>query len=150
MFDVCILSIASPLYYALYKDGELYLSETIEGKTSDSLIQMYMRLKSNGYKIQAIYYASGPGNLSTLRLTHVFLHTLAIAEDIKLFATDGFSMIGDKPIFAFGNKYFIKKDDTIEFVALDNVKKSPFVFPLRLDKSIFTLECVPLYILPAV
>ncbi len=149
MKDLLVFCINAPLYYGIYDCNKLESTHCIEDKTSSALSQMYLHLKSQNLDIKNIYYACGPGNLSALKLTHIFLHTLALTQNINLFATDSFSLTDNAPIYAFGNKYFVKNNDKIEFVSLPKQSPKPFNFPKILDKSLFCLEKKPLYIIPA-
>lgn len=149
MKDLLVFCVRSPLHYGIYHRNRLESTHCIEGKISNALPQMYLCLKSQNLHIQNIYYACGPGNLSALKLTHIFLHTLSLTQNINLFATDSFSLTNNAPIYAFGNKYFIKRNDKIEFISLPKQSPKPFGFPKILNKDLFCLEKKPLYIIPA-
>jgi hypothetical protein len=73
-------------------------------------------------------------------------------KGIPLRATNGFFFNDEDPIKAPGNRFFIKKDDSIVVDLLerdlDHIKL--FTLPAFLVDSIFSCECEPLYILPAV
>ncbi len=204
IYELALLCINSPMYYAVYKDRELFFEAKKEGKILDCLHSMQCELQEKRIDISAVYYARGPGNLSALKLAHTFLHTLAVMEGVKLHSCDSFALLGDVAIFAYGKRYFIKRDKNIECVFLDSsletgisnvaqnmdknhcvdsVDSADFVdcgcattikssiistkkptnqpkvifdslfyfrFPCKLDISLFTSPCEPLYILPAV
>lgn len=111
-YNLLLLSIHQPLYYALYLDNDLVYAQTIDEKPSSALPRMYNTLKERKETINNIYYANGPGNLSALKLTHTFLHTWAIAENVKLYAAESFALLPDSFIYAFGKKYFTKSSST--------------------------------------
>lgn len=121
MYEIALVCINSPLYYGVYKDRNLIYEAKKEGKTLDALHAMQCELKAKHITPKAVYYARGPGNLSALKLTHTFLHTLEVVEGIELRACDSFDLLGEVAIFAFGKRYFIKRDNEIECVFLDEV-----------------------------
>lgn len=121
MYEIALVCINSPLYYGVYKDRNLIYEAKKEGKTLDALHAMQCELKAKHITPKAVYYARGPGNLSALKLAHTFLHTLEVVEGIELRACDSFDLLGEVAIFAFGKRYFIKRDDEIECVFLDEV-----------------------------
>ncbi len=131
MYEVMLMCINSPLYYAVYKDRKLAFDAKIDGKTLDALYQMQCGLKQKNIEIKTIYYARGPGNLSALKLTHTFLHTLAVVENVELKACDSFDLLcnsleeglGEVAIFAYGKRYFIKRGGEIKCVFLENLDK---------------------------
>lgn len=124
MYEIALVCINSPLYYGVYKDRNLIYEAKKEGKTLDALHAMQCELKAKHITPKAVYYARGPGNLSALKLAHTFLHTLEVVEGIELRACDSFDLLGEVAIFAFGKRYFIKRDNEIECVFLDEVLKS--------------------------
>lgn len=121
MYEIALVCINSPLYYGVYKDRNLIYEAKKEGKTLDALHAMQCELKAKHITPKAVYYARGPGNLSALKLAHTFLHTLEVVEGIELRACDSFDLLGEVAIFAFGKRYFIKRDNEIECVFLDEV-----------------------------
>lgn len=121
MYEIALVCINSPLYYGIYKDRNLIYEAKKEGKTLDALHAMQCELKAKHITPKAVYYARGPGNLSALKLAHTFLHTLEVVEGIELRACDSFDLLGEVAIFAFGKRYFIKRDNEIECVFLDEV-----------------------------
>ena len=124
MYEIALLCINSPLYYGIYKDRNLIYEAKKEGKTLDALHGMQCELKAKHITPKAVYYARGPGNLSALKLAHTFLHTLKVVEGVELRACDSFDLLGEVAIFAFGKRYFIKRNDKIECVFLDEVLES--------------------------
>ncbi|WP_181646770.1 hypothetical protein [Helicobacter sp. 16-1353] len=119
-----------------------------DGKTSDILSSLFDEILHN-YKIENIFYANGPGNFSSLKLTHIFLQTLYIIQGIKLFCADSFSFTKDEFINAYGKIHFLKQNGVIKTTQLNDKKNARFELPNKLDSSIFSDSCFPLYILPA-
>lgn len=132
-YNILLFCINQPLHYAIYDDDVLVFARTIDEKPSGALAIAFQEIeafcenkrenecaqknsdksvKQERAKIGAIYYAAGPGNLSALRLTHVFLHSLAIIKGIKLYAADSFAFLPNSYIYAFGKRYFHKADST--------------------------------------
>ncbi len=87
-----------------------------------------------------------------IKISYIFLKTLSIVKDIPLFAADAFVFNGETPIKAVGKLYFVKENGIIRTKKLDlnNKELSPLNLPLILDKTLFSKETEPLYILPAV
>lgn len=123
MYEIVLVCINSPLYYGVYKDRKLIYEAKKKGKTLDALHAIQCELKAKHITPKAVYYARGPGNLSALKLAHTFLHTLEVVEGVELKACDSFDLLGEVAIFAFGKRYFIKRDNEIECVFLDEVLK---------------------------
>lgn len=85
-----------------------------------------------------------------IKISYIFLKTMSIGLQIPLLACDGFALNGSTPIRAMRNLYFIKENDTISTVRLDEPVTQPFTLPTLLDVSLFGEETEPLYMLPAV
>ncbi len=119
-----------------------------DGKTSDVLALMFDEILRY-YTIERIFYANGPGNFSAIKLTHIFLQTLAFINDIELFCADSFYFTKDEFINAYGRIYFYKNKGKIKTTMLDNKKNAIFTLPNVLNASAFSKDCFPLYILPA-
>lgn len=186
--NLLLLCISSPVYYAIYDESpsesldsapesSLIESAQIDEKPSTALPKIYERVRAilheqsntHAKKLSGIYYASGPGNLSALKLAHTFLHSWAIIESIPLYATHSFTLLPDHYIYAFGKKYFTMHSNiapsptkspeqnlalitaNIECVLCENPPHNlPFTPPAILPKSSFCLPCEPIYILPPV
>lgn len=120
-----------------------------------------------------IYYVNGPGNFSAIKLTHIFLQTLSIAlnalnssinssgmkqnsaeqnknNKIRLFCADAFHFSDSEFINAYGKIHFCKVRSEIHITTLESKRVNSFTLPETLDVSIFSNNCTPLYILPAV
>ncbi|MCX2717741.1 hypothetical protein OQH61_08335 [Helicobacter sp. MIT 21-1697] len=102
-------------------------------------------------KIESIYYANGPGSFTALKLTHIFLHTLAMVYDIKLFATSSFYFTSDCYIKAFGTTcFYCDCEGNISLAHNIMSKNTSFFLPKTLDTARFHTHTQPLYILPPV
>ncbi len=147
--QLLVIGVTSPLKAALYRDGECLESVTLEGKSSEVLPGLLHDILYR-YKLKEIYYANGPGSFMAIKVTYVMLKTLSIALDIPLFAADAFTFNGNRPIKAIGKSCFVKKDGEISIVSGCIAEENSFEVPKRLEKSLFTGESEPLYVLPAV
>ncbi len=148
-YDLLLIPLRNGIGYGIYKECNLYKQGLIEGKSLDTLIGLWIKIKEK-YAINRIFYARGPGSLSALKLLHIFVHTLSITSGIKLFATDNF-YFSEHPILAFGNQYFIKYDGEIILKAFDvKIKDKIPNFPQKLNDKAFVDPLEPLYVLPAV
>lgn len=159
--NIVLISCSSPVLCGVYDDTfSLKTSFFSEEKTSDALVNIYQKLlayfKEEGLQLKAVYYAKGPGNFTSLKLTHIFLHTLALTQGVELFSTDSFYFNQNSPIKAFGNKFFIKKSgeniELKELVESENDEQKDlrkcFSLPYCLNTNDFDTHNVPLYILP--
>ena len=122
-----------------------------EKKTSEVLDKYFQEIFQN-YEIKSLFYTKGPGSFMSIKITYIFLKSISIVKNISLFATDGFAFNNNNPIKATGSFYFVKKDDKISTQKMDikDLDKLRFNLPKVLDKTIFSKDNQPLYILPAV
>ncbi len=148
--SVLVISLNSPLLVGVYHEGKLVKSYQKDEKTSDILPVVFDEIFSS-HEIEELFYARGPGSFMAIKVTYIFLKTISITKQIPVFATDGFSFNDNSPIKAVGSRFFMKKDDIIlaEILKDSNNIKS-FKLPNTLDKTIFSAEIEPLYVLPAV
>ena len=147
--DVILVSVSSPILLGVYIDNKLLKKFKLYGKTSDVLFAMFYDVKRE-YSISRVFYANGPGNFSSLKLTHIFLQTLSIVENIELFCVDSFYFTKDNFIEAYGKIHFFKENDDIKTTKLEIKKSAVFELPDIVDSTKFSNYCFPLYILPAV
>lgn len=147
--DVLLLSVDSPILLGIYNDNKLISSIKQEGKISEVLPPVFKEILRN-YEVQSIFYSNGPGNFSAIKLTHIFLQTIRITRGIQLFCADSFNFTNAKYINAYGKIHFYKESSSIKSIALESKIQNNFILPQILDSSIFSSECKPLYILPAV
>ncbi|MCD8544535.1 MAG: hypothetical protein LRY52_06675 [Sulfurospirillum cavolei] len=118
-------------------------------QTSDALPALFDVVLTN-YAPKRLFFARGPGSFMAIKISYIFLKTMSIGLQIPLLACDGFALNGSAPIRAMRNLYFIKENDTISTVRLDEPVTQPFTLPTLLDVSLFGEETEPLYMLPAV
>lgn len=158
--DIALLSIGGTIKCGLYENGVLFEEIVSKELTLNALPQIFESLLPNpkqdskytNMKINAIYYANGPGSFSALKLTHIFLHTLSLIYEIKLLATSSFYFTQAKYIKAFGTTYFYKDENNEIALAYDisSPQESEFHLPKILDTQAFHTQTEPLYILPPV
>lgn len=146
--DLVLISIASPILCGIYQDGECIESFSYECKTLDALTDLCEKIKSKN--IARVFYAKGPGSFTAIKLTHIFLQTLQITQNIELYSIDAFYFNQTSPIRAFGNQYFIKEGEEIILKSFESVESKDFALPKRIISEDFGRENEPLYILPPV
>ena len=148
--SVLVISLNSPLLVGVYHEGKLIKSYQKDEKTSDILPVIFDEILGC-YDVKELFFARGPGSFMAIKVTYIFLKTISITKQIPVFATDGFSFNENSPIKAVGSRFFMKKDDIITTEILKDSKNiKSFELPDTLDKTIFSAEIEPLYVLPAV
>jgi len=85
-----------------------------------------------------------------IKITYIFLRTLALTKGIVLYANDGFYFSKGEPIRAMRKMYFVKKEGTITTQFLQNSFETKFFLPKFIEIEKFSRDIEPLYILPAV
>ena len=146
-----IISIANPIIIGLYKDKELIDTISQEGKTSDILpiiIDDILKTKT----IDEIYFVNGPGSYMAIKVAYIFLKTFCQIKNIPLFACSGFKVNNNSPIKALGKKYFFQKENKeiqMRFLEKTDILID-FKLPESLNPSIFSMDTLPNYQLPAV
>ncbi|GAA7438336.1 tRNA (adenosine(37)-N6)-threonylcarbamoyltransferase complex dimerization subunit type 1 TsaB [Helicobacter pylori] len=137
----------------VYQNNFLCASYTSKSKTSEALVEVFSQLFKDFKNptlpaIKGVYYAKGPGSFTSLKLTHVFLHTLALIHNFELYSTTGFDFNDNTPILAYANKYFVSKE-TGSLSDFKDLKIAPkdFMLPPFLEKDKFTQLNTPFYIL---
>lgn len=154
--DLALVSLGDGVSLGVYQNNFLCTSYTSKSKTSEALVEVFSQLfkdfkNSTLPAIKGVYYAKGPGSFTSLKLTHVFLHTLALIHDFELYSTTGFDFNDNTPILAYANKYFVSKEreSLSDFKDLKIAPKD-FMLPPFLEKDKFTQLNTPFYILPPV
>ncbi len=147
--ELLLIAVTSPILAAIYKDGECIESYRREGKCSEVLPPLLHDILYN-YRVEAVYYANGPGSFMAIKIAYVMAKTVSSALDIPLYATDAFAFNGGRPIKAIGRSCFVKKEGSIRIEPDCSEEAAPFYAPKRLDRSIFCERSEPLYVLPAV
>lgn len=151
-----LISLGEGVLLGVYQNNFLCASYTSKSKTSEALVEVFSQLfkdlkNPNLPAIKGVYYAKGPGSFTSLKLTHVFLHTLALIHDFELYSTTGFDFNDNTPILAYANKYFVsqERESLTDFKDLKIAPKD-FKLPSFLEKNKFTQLNTPFYILPPI
>ncbi|WP_033602154.1 hypothetical protein [Helicobacter pylori] len=156
--DLALISLGERVLLGVYQNNSLKASYTSKAKTSEALVEVFLQLFKdfkNLYPaspvIKGVYYAKGPGSFTSLKLTHIFLHTLASIYDFELYSTTGFDFNDNTPILAYANQYFVSKEmeSLRDFKDLKVLPKD-FMLPSYLEKDKFTQSNTPFYILPPI
>ncbi|WP_367705029.1 tRNA threonylcarbamoyladenosine biosynthesis protein TsaB [Helicobacter pylori] len=154
--DLALISLGDGVLLGVYQNNFLCASYTSKSKTSEALVEVFSQLFEDFRNptlpaIKGVYYAKGPGSFTSLKLTHVFLHTLALIHDFELYSTTGFDFNDNTPILAYANKYFVSKgmESLSDFKDLKIAPKD-FMLPPFLEKDKFTQLNTPFYILPPI
>ena len=143
------ISLTSPLRVGVYQDARLIEEYCQLEQTSEILPVVFDKILQR-YKIKNLFFANGPGSFMAIKVSYIFLKTLSISLNVQLYGVDGFAFNQNRPIRALRKVYFIKKDDKIETKVIDEEVEQSFELPRLLDTEIFSKDCEPLYILPAV
>ncbi|KAF0999699.1 hypothetical protein HPYSS1_03242, partial [Helicobacter pylori SS1] len=93
--DLALISLGERVLLGVYQNNFLCTSYTSKSKTSEALVEVFSQLFKDFKNptlpaVKGVYYAKGPGSFTSLKLTHVFLHTLALIHDFELYSTTGF------------------------------------------------------------
>jgi hypothetical protein len=148
--DVLVISLGTPLLVGVYSENKLIKSFIKDEKTSDILPIIFDEILKE-FTVKGLFFAKGPGSFMAIKITYIFLRTLSITENIPIFATDGFNFNQNSPIKAVSSRFFMKKNDTITVEILKDISQiKSFKLPNILDKTIFSADVEPLYVLPAV
>ncbi|MGL2820770.1 tRNA threonylcarbamoyladenosine biosynthesis protein TsaB [Helicobacter pylori] len=154
--DLVLISLGDGVLLGVYQNNFLCASYASKSKTSEALVEVFSQLFKDFKNptlpaIKGVYYAKGPGSFTSLKLTHVFLHTLALVHDFELYSTIGFDFNDNTPILAYANKYFVSKEreSLTDFKDLKIAPKD-FKLPSFLEKDKFTQLNTPFYILPPI
>ncbi|WP_120946384.1 hypothetical protein [Helicobacter labacensis] len=149
-----VLALQSPVQMGVYVHGVLRYSLVSSCKTSEALGVLFARVRAwmacHGYRLGAIYYAVGPGSFMAMKLVHVFVHTVASAQNLKLYGALGFAFNAYQPIKAFGNSYYCYHQGTIYLSPLSNPTTQNMRLPILLKSHIFGVDPKPLYLLPPI
>ena len=149
--DVVVICISSPVLVGIYHKDELIETIAKDEKISDILPVLFEELMAK-YTIDSATYTNSPGSFLGIKLTYIFLKTLSLTQDIKIYALSGFHFNNNAPIKAYMGKYFIKQKDgkiTISDIPI-NEQKSEFTLPKILNKTILSTDIDPIYVSPAV
>ena len=149
--DVVVICISSPVLVGVYCKEELIETMARDEKISDILPALFEELMAR-YTVASATYTNSPGSFLGIKLTYIFLKTLSLTQDLKVYALSGFHFNNNAPIRAYMGKYFIKQKDgkiTISDIPI-NEPISEFTLPKILNKTILSLDIDPIYVSPAV
>jgi hypothetical protein len=147
MIDFLLLSNCEPYRLGIYENNNLIDSFEVWQKAGNAfaiLIQMALQ-KYN--KPKRMLYATGPGNLTSIKLGYITAKTVAISFDIEFLGASSFNFNGFLPLAAFGAKSFVFKDDLI---VLSDEKAVDVSLPSSIANIKFLANQTPVYPLPCV
>ncbi|WP_333803123.1 hypothetical protein [Sulfurospirillum sp.] len=133
----------------IYENNQLIHAYETTDQTSEALPLLFEGILKE-YQPIRLFFARGPGSFMAIKITYIFLKTLSIALGIPLLASDGFAFNEGRAIRAMRNLYFIKEEQAITTVRLEEPVEQHFTLPKRLKEDLFSDEIEPLYMLPAV
>jgi len=150
---VIVISISNPILIGIYEEDVLVKTISKEGKTSDVLPSLFDEILID-YDVKEIFYVSGPGSYMAIKIAYIFLKTISIVNEIKLYALSGFDFNNNSPIKALGKKYFFREEidseEKIVMKFLEDNKIEEFTLPIDMKNIKFTENTLPEYNLPAV
>ncbi|MFA7083452.1 MAG: hypothetical protein WC141_02840 [Arcobacteraceae bacterium] len=148
--DILVISISAPILIGVYENHKLIKTFTQDGKSSDIIPKIFSQIEKE-YAINRVLYVNAPGSYMAIKVAYVFLKTWCLVKNIELYATNGFNFNQNSPIKALGKRYFINNNGEIktDFINED-MKIESFTLPILLDESIFSINNLPEYNLPAV
>ena len=149
--DIFVISLASPILVGVYENNTLINTITNEGKTSESLPEIFEDILKK-YIINNIVYVNGPGSYMAIKVAYIFLKTICITKHINFYSCSGFEVNQNSPIKALGKKYFVQDEHkNISMRVLnENEKLSDFILPNNININNYSKETLPNYQLPAV
>lgn len=147
--DVVFLTISSPILIGVYEDLKLIETISTFEKSSDILAKLYKEIDEK-YQIDRLIYANGPGSFMAIKITYIFLKSIAILKNISLFALDAFYFNQNQPIKAIGKLYFVKIGTEIITQKLQEVPNNLFELPRMLENRELNTNTAPIYAISAV
>jgi len=145
--DIIVIAINSPLIIGIYQDKKLVEKISVEGKTSQLLPVQFEKIIKQ-YTIKNVLFANGPGSFMAIKITYIFLKSLSTILDFQLFSQDAFFFNKNKPIKAINGNFFIKNNNKIEMVKLNQSNSMEFFLPEVFEQEKYSQDIEPLYILP--
>ncbi len=142
--DILVVALGSPFLIGLYEDKKLFKTIKSEKHTSDELPRLF-KVFDEKYNIEKLFYAKGPGSFMSIKVAYIFLKSFAILKNIQIFATDAFYFNDNNPIKAVGKLYFVKINNQIDTIKIEDVQKSKFVLPKTFEYRDFGLDVIPQY-----
>ena len=147
--DVIVIELSAPILVGVYQDAQLVQKLTSNEQSSEALPLLFKEILAK-FEIENIVYTRGPGSFMAIKVAYIFLQTLCIVNQYKLYATNAFTFNQSQPIKAFGKLYFIQSNGTITTQKFEEPLKAGFELPKTIDLSDYSEETTPLYVLPAV
>jgi tRNA A37 threonylcarbamoyladenosine modification protein TsaB len=145
--DIVVIAINSPLIIGIYQDKKLVEKISVEGKTSQLLPVQFEKIIKQ-YTIKNVLFANGPGSFMAIKITYIFLKSLSTVLEFQLFSQDAFFFNKNKPIKAINGNFFIKNNNKIEMVKLNQSNSMEFFLPEVFEQEKYSQDIEPLYILP--
>ena len=147
--DVVVIELSTPILIGVYEKGVLIQTFSSQEYSSEALPQIFKKIMAS-YEIENLVYTRGPGSFMAIKVAYIFLSTLCIVHDLKLYATNAFTFNKNQPIKAFAKLYFMNDNGTITTKKFDEPVNAPFELPKTIKLSDYKEETTPLYVLPAV
>ena len=145
--DIIVIAINSPLIIGIYQDKKLVKKISVEGKTSQLLPVQFEKIIKQ-YTIKNVLFANGPGSFMAIKITYIFLKSLSTVLNFQLFSQDAFFFNKNKPIKAINGNFFIKNNNKIKMVKLNQSNSMEFFLPKFFEQEKYSQDIEPLYILP--
>ncbi|MDF1880977.1 hypothetical protein JHD50_06610 [Sulfurimonas sp. MAG313] len=147
--DIIVIELASPILIGVYEEGSLIQTLSSDEYSSEALPKLFREILLK-HEVQNIVYTRGPGSFMAIKVAYIFLQSLCIINDIKLFATNAFTFNQNQPIKAFAKLYFMHDNGIITTKKFEEPINAPFELPKNIKLSDYQEETTPLYVLPAV
>ncbi len=147
--DLIVIELSSPILVGVYHKGELIDTLSSSELSSEALPLLFKDILCK-YTVENIVYTRGPGSFMAIKVAYIFLQTLCIVHNCKLYATNAFTFNKNQPIKAFGQLYFVHSNGTITTKKFEEPPVASFELPRKINLSDYSEEIAPLYVLPAV
>lgn len=144
--DLILLCAPDNLRLGVYEQKKLAQTIEIRGKASEQLSVVFEKLLQN-HRIETLCYSNGPGSFMAIKLSFIFLKSLQMVLGFKMFSVSLFYFNKNAPIKAVGKMAFVKKQDKICTIFMEEVPKSTFVLPTNFCKEDFCQMVQPQYYL---
>jgi len=141
--------VATPLQFALYRNGRLARQWEREGYASEHLVEELERL-TRDEGVNEILYVNGPGSQMGIKLSYIALKVLELLRGIPFGAVSAFTLNDGRPLKAMGRLYFVKEKETIMTKNFTDPIAQEFAFPPELEVLEREPDNRPDYRLPAV
>jgi hypothetical protein len=144
-----LLSAKSPFLVGIYDEAnELLEQRTLHDAKASDVLPVLIEELLGLYEPTALFYANGPGNQMSIKISFVCLKTLSIVKNIPLKASSSFSFNGFTPIELTNKRFFCFENGNIIVSHIEGLQEALFVLPTKLDETVFGSDHEPVYILP--